>query len=288
MIVTGFYAETPRYIEYFQQIFNKVGLNSDDIEIVLYPSIAIGKTKHRILLVAEAVKNYNPVWYQGYIVLGCATLDEPWPKYIPKENYTWWPYAAWCNPPVTQEEIVEERNIRSKTPKTHFCGLVRAYNNGPERNIFIEMVSKYKRIDSAGKWKNNMPNGWVVPGRHYSKELRDFYSTCKFVIACENTQTPGYITEKFINPLRSGSVPIYWGCPKLNETKLVNPATYIDISTFPSLEDAIKHIEFIDNNDEAYQAMLNAPLLLSPLMSDKPLVDTLTKLKNDKDTDSGN
>ena len=39
----------------------------------------------------------------------------------------------------------------------------------------------------------------------------DIYSDYAFVIAFENVQEDGYFTEKIVNPMLAGSVPIYWG-----------------------------------------------------------------------------
>ena len=256
-----------------------------DLDIVLYPFRSEFPARRKILLVAEAT---NPVpddpnalqmiraesqWgivrYDDYVILGCVP---PGPRF--------WPFAAWCNPMSgSPEQVITERNMRRQVPKTRFCSVVRVHGDGPERNRLFELLSAYKRIDSAGPWNNNMPDGWKVPGIHNGELLREFYSAGKFVLACENTQCPGYITEKIMNAFRSGSVPIYWGTADIDE--VFNPDAYINMNKFPNMEAVVEHIKMLDNNAAAYHKMLMAPLWASTphtAMTSAPFINAIRSL----------
>ncbi len=50
--------------------------------------------------------------------------------------------------------------------------------------------------------------------RPFTDDL-DLYNGYKFSIAIENSQAPAYISEKFTNCLITGTVPIYLGCPNI-------------------------------------------------------------------------
>ena len=39
----------------------------------------------------------------------------------------------------------------------------------------------------------------------------DYISEYKFYLAFENTKSPGYITEKIVNAMLAGVIPVYWG-----------------------------------------------------------------------------
>ena len=67
--------------------------------------------------------------------------------------------------------------------------------------IFNEL-SKYKRVDMGGRYKNNV--GKI-------KNKIQFFESYKFSIAMENTEGDGYISEKIIESFLSGTIPIYYG-----------------------------------------------------------------------------
>ena len=297
--LTGFcWEELSGYQKFFaEKIREAVGYETEyrnenpDLEIVTFPGTAITNAKVKILLSGESY-NQDDSRYYGYLILSSTDPDRPWPSFIFPKDFFWWPFVGWCNSQsYTPEEIIQERNTRKLVPKTRFCSIVRFHNHGDgdNRDYLTDLLNTYKRVDSAGSYRNNMPDNWKVPGFHYSESLREFYSTGKFVLACENRITPGYITEKLINPLRAGSVPIYWGCPKLKSIKLFNPATYIDISDFSSPELALERIKYLDSPEGAdeYQAMLDAPLWLDephPVMTGQPFIETIRHITYRQDT----
>jgi hypothetical protein len=132
--------------------------------------------------------------------------------------------------------------------KTKFCCTVMSnpYPNSNLRHIFFEELSKYKKVDSAGKHLNNIDyvlNGWM-------KEKQDFIKDYKFVMSFENEQYPGYATEKIIEPMCVGSIPIYYGNPLIHED--FNIESFINVKNYDDINNAINKIIEIDNNDDLF------------------------------------
>ena len=74
------------------------------------------------------------------------------------------------------------------------------------------------------------------------------------MIAIENTVgLQGYITEKIINPMLAGAIPIYWGAPDV--VQHFNEKSFININRL-GVEGAIREIERLDKDDKAYNEML--------------------------------
>jgi hypothetical protein len=92
--------------------------------------------------------------------------------------------------------------------------LSNAYH-GKERLAFYNTVKKEIPVFSGGKHDNNV--GFVVPGSYNSNEMVTFYKRGKFAITMENNDKPYYVTEKLINGIRSGVIPIYWGTSRVTE-----------------------------------------------------------------------
>jgi len=75
----------------------------------------------------------------------------------------------------------------------------------------------------------------------------EFIKDYKFVIAFENSSYPGYITEKILEPLVAGCIPVYWGSPVV--AKDFNEACFLNTASFDGYDALIKKIIEIDGND---------------------------------------
>lgn len=136
-----------------------------------------------------------------------------------------------------------------------FCSFV-VTNGGadPMREKFFHELSKYKRVDSGGKFLNN------VGGRCENK--LEFCRNYKFNIAIENSVCPGYVTEKIMEPLAVNSVPIYYGDPLVEND--FSPDCMVRIKGPNDIERAIDEIITLDKNDEAYLKKVKAACLVKP------------------------
>lgn len=143
--------------------------------------------------------------------------------------------------------------------KTGFCNFV--YSNSefasPVRKQFFELLSQYKRVDSGGRYLNNI-------GGPIGKTPEDkiaFQSRYKFSIAFENGQSDGYTTEKIIDAFAAKTIPIYWGNPHI--AKDFNEKAFINCNNYASLEEVVDRVKEIDNDDELYRAMLAEPIFIT-------------------------
>jgi hypothetical protein len=88
------------------------------------------------------------------------------------------------------------------------------------RHAIVRHILKYRLpIDIWGNGANNykleFPNSNNIRGgfKHMEEMCKDYL----FTIAIENTSHDHYFTEKIINPFINNTVPIYWGCKKVDE-----------------------------------------------------------------------
>ncbi len=146
-----------------------------------------------------------------------------------------------------------------RTRKTKFCNFVYSNDAPAERRLFFEMLSAYKRVDSGGAVLNNL--GTRVESNLEAK--LEMLSAYKFTIAFENSRYPGYVTEKIVDPMAVGSLPIYWGDRHIGLD--FNSRSFVDANE-PEGRDLRSHFEYVvervaylDQNDEAYDAMVAEP-----------------------------
>ena len=163
------------------------------------------------------------------------------------------------------EGINDRAPFLSET-KTRFCNFI--YSNNKSRYIgtqdrlnFCRELMNYKQVDCPGRVLHNMEapelDGRYTNSRSASKIA--FTRAYKFTIAWENTYGEGYCTEKLIEPLMAGSVPIYKG----SLPECINPKSVINVDDFADTASLIDYIRYLDENDEAYRAVL----------AEKPLLD---------------
>lgn len=156
--------------------------------------------------------------------------------------------------------------------RAKFCSFVASNPRGPERNMFFRKLNRRSHIDSAGRHFNN--TGTQL------HDKRAFLLNYRMNLAFENSQSPGYITEKLVEPLLAGCIPIYWGAPDV--ARDFNPRCLINVSDFPDFDAAIEYILAIDRDESARQAMLDEPAFLDNRQPDclKPsfIADPIAKL----------
>ena len=108
------------------------------------------------------------------------------------------------------------------------------------RNEFIDHYNKNKdsldySVDVYG-WK-------YIPLQYKLDGLKDYH----FSIAIENMQMDNYFTEKIIDCFVTGTVPIYWGSPKLDEFFDTNGV--ITFNTLEELNNILNNLTLDDYNN---------------------------------------
>ena len=142
--------------------------------------------------------------------------------------------------------------------KKYFCNFIYSHRSAKgEREAILDALQKYKRIEVAGSFLNNMPGGAIIP---YEGKV-DFLRICKFTIACESIRYPGFVTEKIVDPFFAHSVPLYYGNPMID--KEFNTEAMIHLGSFPTLEEGIEKVIEVDQDDEKYMKILMTPKLKS-------------------------
>lgn len=125
------------------------------------------------------------------------------------------------------------------------------------RKIFCEKVMQFRKVDCPGAVLNNMNNEEISDrySSNWSKSKVEFLKKYKFTIAFENFSINGYTTEKLTQPLKAGSIPIYYGNPRVVEE--FNPKAFINCNDFDNdINRVLEYIKILDRDNERCLAML--------------------------------
>lgn len=136
-------------------------------------------------------------------------------------------------------------------------------------DFFKFLSSKYKRVESAGSFLNNMPDGMSVT----RKEKDSFVRKCKFTLCFESTRYLDFTTEKIVDAFMGNTIPVYFGNPNIHQ--IFNPESFVLVRDRDDFERAMQQIIYLDTHDEAYIEMMSQPVYVKPSLVE----DELEKLR---------
>jgi hypothetical protein len=194
------------------------------------------------------------------------------------------------------EDLLVAKSSREIASKAKFCAYLYTQPNEVRQSLF-QAVTSYKHVDALGKHLHNqsqaaLPNtafvqkrqGFSKPGakqivaahappvamasipdrdlympgvRTYLDSAVDKYRPYKFVLVCENTVAPGYVTENLVSAMLAHAVPIYYGAPDV--TAAFNPKSFINASSFPNFTALAHHIRKVDTDAHLYESIFLEP-----------------------------
>jgi hypothetical protein len=218
---------------------------SSNPQVLFYSVYGKQHLNYNCLRILYCAENRRPDFFGCDYALTFDLIKHPrhfrWPLYAHHIDYE----NAWAT--LTKERTVEECYSILQAKKK-FCCMVVSNGNAKDRIDFFHELSKYKKVDSGGRYLNNI--GVAVENK------MQFIKDYKFVFAFENASYPGYTTEKIIQPFIQKSIPIYWGNPNIEID--FNEAAFINANN-QTTKQLIEQIIAIDNDDALAVEMLKEP-----------------------------
>ncbi|KAH3744457.1 Fucosyltransferase, N-terminal [Pelomyxa schiedti] len=128
--------------------------------------------------------------------------------------------------------------------------------NTPNNRIeYVRELQHYISVHSYGKCLHNID--WPFPDDRnspdYTQNKLNLLQSYKFTLAFENTNEVDYVTEKFFQPLRAGSVPVVMGAANIVDFAPSNHS-FISVSDFKSPKELAQFLKKLDKNEALYNA----------------------------------
>jgi GR25 family glycosyltransferase involved in LPS biosynthesis len=145
--------------------------------------------------------------------------------------------------------------------KDRFCAFVVTNPRNEMRNNSFHWLSKYKRVDSAGRLFNNVgPEIYAgLGGGGGELKKHTFLKKYKFCLTYENEMCEGYTTEKILHAKAAGCVPIYWGDPLVERD--FDGAGFLNANQVRTEEELVSLVKKVDEDPEAWHRMASVPAL---------------------------
>mmetsp|Transcript_7169 Transcript_7169/g.8668 ORF Transcript_7169/g.8668 Transcript_7169/m.8668 type:complete len:389 (-) Transcript_7169:640-1806(-) len=156
--------------------------------------------------------------------------------------------------------------------------------------LFQSLDASLNMPERVSHFGHCSPNTFPCGGRskllHENQNcMFELLQNYKFYAAFENQKCRGYITEKFARAYQYGLVPIVKGGTREDYEILVPGNSFIHVDDFESTKALSEYILYLDNNDTAYEKILNAVLATKVTSSDHEvgesvLCEVCTKIKS--------
>lgn len=213
----------------------------DDPDFIIYSEKSPGWEQYGGIRVFYTPENVRPDMDRCDWAFSFDHLNHPRHYRLPLYRLYYSPEALIKGPrlPLAAESVLNRR----------FCNFLYSNARAPERVQFFDLLNDRRRVDSSGKVRTNSDMEVADKSRY----LRNY----KFTIAFENASYSGYTTEKIVEPMIALSLPIYWGNPDIHLD--FDPASFVNVMSFPSFEAAVDRVLELDADDDAYLDVLSRP-----------------------------
>jgi hypothetical protein len=186
------------------------------------------------------------------IILSDLIIDNP------PDNYYYIPYYVFAN---TYKQFLERMNKTDFNINRKFLAYCNS-NCVEIRENLVTLIAEYDNTNDVYaigncKGKSDKINIINVENKDHSYNYK-IYEDYNFVIAMENSDLNGYVTEKIMNVFLAGSIPIYWGTKYIKE--IFNEKAFIYVNDFSSLEECAKYIIELNNDKNRLLNMLKEPI----------------------------
>lgn len=185
---------------------------------------------------------------------------------------TWMHFIDWFSKETTLPTNQEDNPIRlplhyainahpiSFQDRQKFCAFVVSNPICQMRNDAFQQLHSYKPVSSGGAYQNNIGGQLHLkyPGGGCGDiSKHHFFAEHQFTLSFENSQSPGYVTEKLLHAKMAGCLPLYWGS---HETDF-NPNSFINLSHMATPGKVIEIVKHLETNPIMCAKIAATPLL---------------------------
>ena len=159
----------------------------------------------------QAINNLKNVIFFGreprHIKYYCWDKEKCYKVFHHENGNSWLPQTWWVG--LSYNEIISLKYNKSKNLSIIDSG--KSGNSG--HSLRLDFISSFlktypNQVDLYGKI-----NGNILPERDKSIGLLDY----KYNLSIENGKTDNYFSEKFVDPILCLTMPIYYGCNKIDK-----------------------------------------------------------------------
>lgn len=163
--------------------------------------------------------------------------------------------------PTLDEKKIRERCEQLRHPeigkRDRFACLIARADISGIRTVMYEGLSEVGKVDCPSGLFHNDDSLKEQFGDEKVKYMRQY----RFNICPENSNAYGYCTEKVLEAIAAGCIPVYWGCNNEPERKILNQDAIIFWDKKSNGAKALEQIKELSADKKRMEAFMKQPRL---------------------------
>lgn len=128
-----------------------------------------------------------------------------------------------------------------------FCSFLCSHGDKGREMIFNDL-STIDKIDSCGRWMHNDDSLKIEYGDDKVRWLNHY----RFNLTPENSNAKGYVTEKLLEAIQGGCIPIYWGSDNNPDCDVFNKEAIVFFEMGKDNPNTVKFVSELNSDEKKY------------------------------------
>ena len=184
--------------------------------------------------------------------------------YIDHKKYMRFPLwiMYFVQPEMTFEQLekrialINHPDYRLNQNRTRFCCQISHHDKNGIRKTLIDLCNNVYKVTCAGNFMNTTNE----LQSQYNDDKQQYLRNFRFNICPENVSAKGYVTEKILDAIVAGCIPIYWGGDK---KELIEPDIF-NLDAFLYYEEGkeqelLTQVKELWEKDKLYKNFIKTP-----------------------------
>lgn len=214
----------------------------------------------KIFLARENL-SFREGWHKFMLTDPCIDLAigfddiKDYPRYI---RIPFW--MMWCLDPMETYDSLKEKILRWNSPDNisytdrKFCSFLCSHGD-QGREMILDELFQIGHVDSAGRWMHNDDS----LKENFNDDKLRWLRNYRFNLTPENSNATGYCTEKLLEAIQAGCIPIYWGADNRPEPDIFNQDAIIFFEMGQENNSVIRQIAELNANEQKYLDFASQP-----------------------------
>jgi len=226
------------------------------------PKMLLGRGKVNVFFTAENVQSGPNRRYRdharAYNMDLCIGFE-----HLTYENYFRFPLwmMVACKPSASEKDIRITCKQLSHPPtgtREKFASLVARHDTSGLRRAIFQEISQIGKVDCDGILMHNNDDLKL----QYHDNKTEYLRSYRFNICPENSNTYGYVTEKLLDAIAAGCIPLYWGSDNNPEPDVFNHDAILFWRSGQNNDELLNMVRELYTSDRRYMAFSQQPRLL--------------------------
>jgi alpha(1,3/1,4) fucosyltransferase len=139
-------------------------------------------------------------------------------------------------------------NFKELNERKRFCSFLSRHDYFGDRLFFYNEVKPIGKVDCDGEFMHNNDDLKLK----FKDDKFEYLRNYKFNLCPENSNFPGYCTEKVFEAIKCGCIPIYWGSDNNPEPDILNHNTILFLNRSGNNDQTLNKINLLNGNKKLY------------------------------------